>query len=413
MTSPLLRVEDGIPIVDITQLEYWQDPYPVLAQARSMSRVYRATPMLNPGILRFADVEALLLDDRLGSPLTMSLEAQGIVDGPLHEWWKNSMLFNDPPVHTRLRSLVSRAFTPRQVQRMRPVTRSICDELLDELVPRGGFEFVDEFAHHVPIRVIATMLGVPQEDYQTFARETAALSVAFSALIPPEARARIEAAIVWLYDYAEGLIELKRRQPAEDLLTALIEAEEAGDRLSVGELKALIVGLLFAGHDTTKSLLTIGFKTLIDHPDAYRALRDDPNLAEPVVEEIIRYESPVSGTIRRALETFQYADFEIREGEIVFLSFLSAHRDDDHYPQADRFDIYRADKRHLGFGLGRHFCVGNSLGRLEGQEGLRALAERIEAPALVDAEPRWVPFAGIRRFEKLPIEFKAPERKKR
>ena len=113
MTSPLLRVEDGIPIVDITQLEYWQDPYSTLAEVRRMSRVYRATPLLNPAFVRFDDVEALLLDDRLGSPLTASLESQGIADGPLHAWWKNSMLFNDPPVHTRLRSLVSSTFNLR------------------------------------------------------------------------------------------------------------------------------------------------------------------------------------------------------------------------------------------------------------------------------------------------------------
>lgn len=405
MSNPLLRVEDGIPIIDITQPEYWQDPYATLAEARAMSRVYRATPMQNPAFLRFDDVEALLLDDRLGSPRTLSLEAQGIVAGPLHEWWRNSMLFNDPPVHTRLRKLVARAFTPRQVERMRPITGEICRELLDELAPRGSFEFVDEFAHHVPIRVITTLLGVPQDDYQSFAVETAALSAAFSAIIPPDARERVERAIVWLYDYANGLIELKRRKPEEDLLTALIEAEEAGDRLSVDELKALIVGLLFAGHDTTKSLLTIGMKTLIDHPDAYRALRADPGLAEPILEEILRYQCPVGGTIRRAKENFRVAGFEIREGELVFLSFLSAHRDEHHFANPDRFDIDREDKRHLAFGLGRHFCVGNSLGRLEGQEGLRALTQRIAEPRLVDAEPRWVPFAGIRRFEKLPIEF--------
>lgn len=405
MTDPLLRVEDGIPIIDITQLDYWQDPYVTLAKARAMSRVYRATPMLNPAFLRFADVEALLLDDRLGSPRTQSLEVQGITSGPLHEWWRNGMLFNDPPVHTRLRKLVARAFTPRQVERMRPVTAQICHELLDELVPRGGFEFVGDFAHHVPIRVITELLGVPQDDYQSFAVETAALSAAFSAIIPPEARERVERAILWLYDYADGLIELKRREPAEDLLTALIEAEESGDRLSVDELKAMIVGLLFAGHDTTKSLLTIGIKTLIDHPDAYRALRADPGLAEPVVEEILRYQCPVGGTIRRASEGFRFADFDVQEGDLVFLSFLSAHRDEQHYPEPDRFDIERADKRHLAFGLGRHFCVGNSLGRLEGQEGLRVLTERLAEPRLVDAEPRWVPFAGIRRFEKLPIAF--------
>jgi len=405
MSNPLLRVEDGIPIIDITQLEYWQNPYLTLAQARALSRVYRATPMLNPAFLRFDDVEALLLDDRLGSPGTLSLEAQGIVDGPLHEWWRNGMLFNDPPVHTRLRKLVSRAFTPRQVERMRPITEAICHELLDELVPRGGFEFVDEFAHHVPIRVIATLLGVPDGDYQNFAVETAALSAAFSAIIPPETRERVERAILWLYDYADGLIEHKRSKPEEDLLTALIQAEEAGDRLSVDELKALIVGLLFAGHDTTKSLLTIGIKTLIDHPGAYRALREDPNLAEPILEEILRYECPVGGTIRRAKESFRFADFDVQEGDLIFLSFLSAHRDEQHYPDPDLFDIDRQDKRHLAFGLGRHFCVGNSLGRLEGQEGLRALTERIAEPRLVDPEPRWVPFAGIRRFEKLPIAF--------
>lgn len=399
--------QDGVAVVDIAQPGYWQNPHPNLAEARRISRGYRITPFMNPGFLRFDDVEALLRDDRLGSARTVSLENQGITEGPLHEWWRNSMLFNDAPVHTRLRALVSRAFTPRRVATMRPVTVAICDELLDDLIPRGAFEFVGDFAHHVPIRVIAKLLGVPESDYPTFSKWTAALSAGFNALISPEDRAKVEAAIVSLYDYTEGLIEAKRRKPEDDLITALIEAEEAGDRLNVDELKALIVGLLFAGHDTTKSLLSIGIKVLIDHPEVLAAFRADPTLGGPVVEEILRYESPIIGTFRRATESFEYGGLEIKEGEIVVLSFLSAHRDETHYPEPDRFDITREDKRHLGFGLGRHFCVGSSLGRLEAQEALRILAARLPEPRVAVANPNWVPYAGIRRYAALPIELGA------
>lgn len=396
--------QDGVAVVDIAQPGYWQDPHTSLAAARRISRGYRITPFMNPGFLRYADVDALFRDDRLAAAGTISLENQGITDGPLHEWWRNSMLFNDPPVHTRLRALVSRAFTARRVAAMRPVTRTICDELLDELIPRGAFEFVGDFAHHVPIRVITKLLGVPEADYPTFSKWTAALSAGFNALISPEDRANVESAIVSLYEYTDGLIADKRRKPEDDLVTALIHAEEEGDRLNVDELKALIVGLLFAGHDTTKSLLSIGIKVLIDHPDVFAALRADPGLAEPVVEEILRYESPVIGTFRRAAESFEYGGLEIKENQLVVLSILSAHRDESHYPDADRFDIERKDKRHLAFGLGRHFCVGSALGRLEAQEGLSALAERLPEPRVAVDNPSWIPYAGIRRYRELPLE---------
>jgi cytochrome P450 len=403
----LISQQDGLPVVDIMQPAYWQHTHEVLQVVRRQSRVYRATPFLIPCYSRFEDVEALLRDDRLGSPLTASLEVQGIVDGPLHRWWSNTILFNDEPVHTRLRSLVSKAFTPRRVQRMRPVTQAICAELLDELTPRGEFDFLADFAHHVPIRVIATMLGVPESDYKTFAEWTAALSGAFHVVITPEIRKEVEDAIVSLREYADDLIEIKKRAPADDLLTALIEAEEAGDRLNEEELKAMILALLFAGHDTTKSLLTIGVKTLIDHPDAYRALQRDASRVEPILEEILRYESPVTGVIRKVREPFVRAGMSLEEGQIVFFSLLSSHRDEHQYPNPDRFDIAREDKRHLAFGLGRHYCVGNALGRLEAQEGLLALAQRLEEPTLVDPDPQWVPFAGIRRFPSLPIRFRA------
>ena len=403
----LISEQDGLPVVDIMQPAYWQHTHEVLRAVRQKSRVYRATPFMIAAFGRFDDVETLLRDDRLGSPLTASLEAQGIVDGPLHDWWSNTILFNDAPVHTRLRSLVSKAFTPRRVQEMRPVTRAICTELLDELVPRGEFDFLGEFAHHLPIRVIATMLGVPTSDYKTFAEWTAALSGAFHVILTPEIRKEVEDAIIALREYADELIAFKKRAPGDDLLSALIEAEESGERLNEEELKAMIIALLFAGHDTTKSLLTIGVKTLIEHPDAYRALQRDASLAEPVVEEILRYESPVTGVIRKVREPFEYAGLELSEGQIVFFSLLSCHRDENHYPEPDRFDIARADKRHLAFGLGRHFCVGSSLGRLEAREGLLALAARLDEPALKGVAPQWIPFAGIRRFAELPIQFRA------
>jgi cytochrome P450 len=327
MSAPidaLISEQDGLPVVDIMQPAYWQHTHEVLRAVRQKSRVYRATPFMIAAFGRFDDVETLLRDDRLGSPLTASLEAQGIVDGPLHDWWSNTILFNDAPVHTRLRSLVSKAFTPRRVQEMRPVTRAICTELLDELVPRGEFDFLGEFAHHVPIRVIATMLGVPTSDYKTFAEWTAALSGAFHVILTPEIRKEVEDAIIALREYADELIAFKKRAPGDDLLSALIEAEESGERLNGEELKAMIIALLFAGHDTTKSLLTIGVKTLIDHPDAYRALQRDASLAEPVVEEILRYESPVTGVIRKVREPFEYAGLELSEGQIVFFSLLSS-----------------------------------------------------------------------------------------
>jgi cytochrome P450 len=247
------------------------------------------------------------------------------------------------------------------------------------------------------------MLGIPADDHDRFAHWTTLINLAFSPALQPDLIIAIEDALVGLGAYVGELIDQRRQQPGDDLVTALVQAEEDGDRLSHDELVAMVINLLFAGHDTTKTGLSIALMVLGNHPDQLAAIRARPDLVAGAVEETLRYEPLIALTTRRASEEIEIDGVAIPGGSVLALSVLSANRDPRRFADPDRFDVSRADNHHLTFGYGAHHCIGASLARAEMQESLSVLVERFQQIELVDPHPAWVPFASARRFEHLPV----------
>jgi cytochrome P450 len=384
--------------------EAWQDLPSLIGAARERHPLARSGEGGGWVVLRYADVESVLRDPRIESQGAEILESQGIVDGPFHRFFKLMLFTTNGPAHTRLRGLVGRAFTPRTAAHMRPRIREITHELVDSLEGRGSMDVVEDFAHHLPVRVVSEMIGVPESDYPRFARWTSDVGLGFSPFITPQVRKTVDEAVAGLYDYVAALIEDRRAGPGDDLLSALIQAEEQGDRLSQEELLAMVVNLLFGGHDTTKSLLSIGAHCLLSYPQEAERLRREPELASPAVEEILRFEPVVLALARVVREPMELAGISLEPGEAVIPSLIGANRDPRHFPEPDRFDITRSENRHFGFGFGQHFCIGASLARAEAEEALPILFQRLPRLEPVGSA-RWTPYTAIRRFEALPVSF--------
>jgi cytochrome P450 len=391
--------------VDYADPGYWADPHSVLRRAREQHPLARAS-IGYWLVLRYADVEPLLRSPALVVPGGRILAAQGIREGPLAEWWPLILFNTNPPTHTRLRGLLSRAFTPRRVEALRPRIRAVAHALLDRCCATGRADLVAEFAHELPIIAMCELLGVPSGDHARFIEASTELALAFSLHTPPELLARIERALLALYAYTDELLEKRRAQPGPDLLTALIAAEEAGDRLSPRELRALTVNLLLAGHDTTRSLLSIAAWLLLASPGAFERLRARPDGIPAAIEEVLRFEPVAEGVAREVAQPLELGGVALERGALLFLSLLSANRDPAVFRDPDRFDPGRADNRHLSFGRGLHFCLGASLARAEAQEGLAVLLERLREVELCIAAPRWQPFTANRRIEALPVRFR-------
>jgi cytochrome P450 PksS len=314
-----------------------------------------------------------------------------------------TMLHMDPPDHTRLRALVSKAFTPKLIEQMRERVQRLTDELLNDVQERGHMDLIRDYALPVPMTIIAEMLGVPVEDRHKFRHWSRALFLSSTwGLLKaiPNALA--------LLRYLRRIIKKRRADPQDDLISALIRAEEAGDTLSEEELLAMAGLLLVAGHETTVNLIGNGMLALLENPEQMQKLRNNPALIKSAIEELLRYTSPVeSATERYAREDLTIAGVTIRRGEMVGAVIASANRDERQFTNPDSLDITREPNKHLSFGLGTHFCLGAPLARLEGQIAISTLLRR--APDLrLTVGPsalRWRPGLILRGLEALPVAF--------
>jgi cytochrome P450 len=394
---------DSLGVVDPAGLEYWRDIHGSLAPSRERWPVVRSTAG-DYEILRYEHVVPLLRDARLHQALHRMLSNQGIDSGPLHEWFQHIISALDPPDHTRIRSLIGRALTPKQVERVRPYIRALTHRLLDEMLLAGDdrVDVLDGICNDLPLTVLCHMLGVSAEDQAVVEKWTVTVGLAFSAYLPPDLRAQIEEAILEFDAFTSELIDRRRADPGDDLFTALVHAEEAGDRLTRVELQALMINLLFAGHDTTRSTLAIILWLLATHPDQLALLREQPSLVAAAVEEAVRYEPIISGIPRIPSIDLDIAGVPIPAGSYITLSVPSANRDPRQFRDPDTFVITRTDNRHVGFGLGVHHCVGANVARAELQEALAVVLERCPVIECAD-EPVWMPYAASRRFEALPM----------
>jgi cytochrome P450 len=357
-------------------------------------------------LLGYRDVHAALLDHELGAMGAEYYEQQGWCEGPYIDWVRRTVVFLDPPDHDRLRGLLNRAFTPRQVARVRPITERIAERLATDAAERGEVDLYDAFAQKLPLQVICEVIGIPAVDFEQMGVWTEALSLA-TAYPTPQARVAADAAMVGLQDYSSELIGQRRRYPGEDLLSALIEVEEEGDRLTSDELVAMIAQMLYAGHETTRNLIGNGLFTLLRHPEQLERLRRDPALIESGEEEMLRYEPPIIFVSRVVRERRKIADIELPAGSLIHLSIASANRDAARFPEPDRFDVSRTDNRHLSFGFGAHFCLGASIARMEGRVAFETLLRRFASIELLGEAPSWAGDTALRTLESFPVRLRA------
>jgi cytochrome P450 len=397
------------PPVKIYTAEFKADPFPFFARLRVEQPVYRTVlPDKTPVwlVTRYNDVLALLKDERFAKNRRTAMTPEQLRKLPwtpaMFRPLERNMLDLDPPDHERLRMLVHKAFTPRMVEQMRARVQAVADELLTRAAGRSELELVRDFALPLPVTVITEILGVPPADRGKFHKWSQAI-VALNSLKPPLS----VLPNVWLFTrFLRRLFRIRRAEPRDDLTTALLQAEEAGDKLSEDELLAMAFLLLIAGHETTVSLIAGGTLDLLGHPDQLEKLRQQPALIQSAVEELLRFTSPVMfSTERFARADVTLEGVPIPRGGLTFGVLGSANRDAAVFENPDTLEIARQNNRHLAFGHGIHFCLGAALARLEAQIAIPMLLERFPRLRLaVPAESlRWRPSLILRSLDALPL----------
>jgi cytochrome P450 len=380
------------------------DPYPTYA------RMLQADPLgIEENTLwvfsRYADVQRVLRDPRFGRESFGAAVDRTFGQGPVTQSFNRWILFMNPPDHTRIRSLVSKAFTPRATERLRASIQHTVDTLIDSMQAKGSFDVIAELAYPLPVIVICELLGIPEEDRDRFHDWSAALAEALDAfsLNRPDIVERANAGALGLTTYFRELVAKRRRDPREDLLSAMIAAEEQGDRLTEDELLATSVLLFFAGHETTVNLIGSGMRQLLLHPDQLEKLRANPSLIQTAVEELLRFDGPVQRTGRTVSADVELGGVTLHRGDRVVGFIAAANRDPAQFPEPDRLDITRTDNQHLAFGAGIHYCVGAALARTEAQIAINTLLRRFPTLALTEDAPTWRETAIIRGMTALPL----------
>jgi cytochrome P450 len=316
-----------------------------------------------------------------------------------------SFLSLDPPDHTRLRGLVAKAFTPRRAEALRPRMQQIAEQIVEEAAERSSMEVVADLAFPLPVMVICELLGVPPEDVDEFKEWSAAVARTLDPpfLIPEEVLSSAQAAAARAEAYFKQLIAERRQRPSDDLISALIVAEESGDQLSEAEMLSTLGLLLIAGHETSVNLIANGVLAFARHPDQFVRLRDEPGLLRSAVEEILRFDPPVHADGRLALEDIELPSGTVKQWEQPVILLPAANRDPAYFADADCFDIGRGDNRHLSFGFGIHHCLGAPLARAEAQVALGYLALRFSRIELVDDPPSYKDNLVLRGVSSLEV----------
>jgi pimeloyl-[acyl-carrier protein] synthase len=331
---------------------------------------------------------------------------QGIgEDRPLVQMQRKWMLLSNPPDHTRLRTLVTKAFTPRVVEGMRPRIQEIVDSLLDAVQSKHLMDVIADLAYPLPVIVIAGMLGVPTEDREKFKGWSRDLARTLDPILTPDVLTAGDEATVAFIDYFRALVAKRRKDPQDDLLSALSAAEEQGDRLSEDELLATAVLLFGAGHETTMNLIGNGLLALLQHPQQMEMLKRDPGLIHTAVEEFLRYDSSVQMTARTALADIEIDGKVMAQGQQAILVLGAANRDPVQFADPDRLDITRKDNRHIAFSHGIHSCLGAPLARVEAQIAINTLLRRMPALRLQIEDLEWRETVTLRGLKALPVTF--------
>jgi cytochrome P450 len=387
------------------------DPYPTYKRMREEAPIYWR-PDGSPMFTRYDDCVAILRDhERFSNDGSKSKYADmsdvDATTGLFGALSARPMLFTDPPDHTRIRGLVNKAFTPRVVDQLRPRMESIVDDLLDEVVGAGAMDVIEQVAYPLPVIMIAELLGVPASDRELLKGWSEPLARTIDPMedIAPEFVIEIAGAGLAFIAYFAQLINERRESPRDDLLSALIAAEESGDKLTQEEVIVNLILLLIAGHETTTNLIGNGMLALLRHPVEMAELRGDPGLIKTAVEELLRYDSPVQLDARTALEDVEIAGITIPAKEQPVLLLAAANRDPAQFPDPDRLDLRRSPNAHIAFSSGIHFCVGASLARAEGQVAINAMLRRMPKLALAVDTPAYKDNVTLRGLAALPVTF--------
>ncbi len=402
-------------LVDTLELYYQgklSNPYPLYQQLRKEAPVYWSDAFNGWLLARYADVKAALHDPRLVSNERVRAnmdrlpETGGADIRPFSRILAQWIINQDPPDHTRLRTLLNKAFTPRLTESARPNIQATVDQLLESAEYKGKMDVLADFAFPLPAIVISRMLGVPDEDRDQFKQWVDDIHAFLGSthLLPAQAELA-QKGMLAIRDYIQSIAVQRRQHPAEDLITTLLIAEEQGDMLTENELFALCINILVAGYETTMSLIANGLLLLLHNPDQLQKLRDNPALIETAIEEFLRYETPLQNQDRVASEDLDIGGKHIHKGQRVILLLGSANRDSAQFADPDCLDIARQDNRHLAFGYGIHFCVGAPLARVEGQIAINTLLRRLPALRLIGADVEWRENVSIRNPQSLWVAF--------
>jgi hypothetical protein len=389
---------------DLLRPDILADPYPIFSRLRIEDPVHWDAGEQGWIISRYDDVVSVLADRRFSAERVLSSQGYNNDANPVRAALSRQMLFLDPPDHTRLRCLFTRAFTPQRIEGLRPRILEMVTRLIDSACEKRQFDFIVDFAIPLPVTVIAEMLGVPTSDRERLR----AWSVAFGRLISgrvltPQESFEAEQSILAFMDYFRDLIAERRRIPADDMISDLAAFEEQGDRLSTEELLVNLILLLAAGHGTTTHLLGNGLLALFRHRDQWRLLGANPSVAALAVGELLRYDGPVQLTSREALQDLQLGGRTIAQGQRITVILGSANRDPEHFPDPDTLDLRRSSARPVSFGHGIHTCLGAALARMEAQVAFSELARRFPSLRLGVEKLEWAPSIAFRGLQSLPV----------
>lgn len=398
---------------DLFSRTFKVDPHPTFAQMRQETPIYAHTAPNGLRIwyiTRYEDIVTVLRNNdwvvkNLQNALPESAETPVKPGHAILKLINQNMLFADPPDHTRLRALVTQAFTPRRIDALASQIQGFTDRLLDQVAAQGEMELIHDLAYPLPMLVITAMLGVPDQDGDQVREWSKAIISPGSHGINWRQRKRRIRAFV---DYIDAMAQERQQNPRDDLLTALVQAEESGGKLSPEELSSMVVLLLVTGHDTVVNLIGNGAVTLLRHPEQLALLQERPSLWPTAVEEILRYDGPVeTSTTRWAKVDFELHGHHIKRGDLVRVVLTSANRDATQFEQPHIFDVQREHNRHIGFGFGIHYCLGAPLARLEGQITLATLFTRFPKLrlAIPDAEINWRSGVLFRGPKTLPLRW--------
>jgi cytochrome P450 len=393
-----------LPAIAYDAVETPADVYPRLRAAQQQAPI--ALGPYGPEVLSYHLVRSILRDSRFQIPPGLNLLVQGITSGPLWDKVVNSLLCLEGDAHHRLRSLTSKAFTPRATLRLNDTMADVMNGLVDRVADAGRCDVVADIARPYPVPIICALLGAPREDWQQFSRWADEVFKAFSFTVDiSEIEPDVMRAWGELDAYVDEMVARRRSSLTDDLLSDLIRAEDDGDRLDAAELRMLAGGLLLAGTDTTRNQVAAAIQVLCEHPDQWKLLRERPELAMPAVEETMRHSPIVCGTLRMVTEDAEIDGYMFPAGTAVLLNTLAANRDPAVYDDPDRVDITRQGAPAiLTFGGGAHYCLGANLARREIAEALTVLTQRLVNPRTAGTVP-WKPVATLSGPTTLPIEF--------